>query len=472
KICYARAYGAKLDSHVLNGGGSDDTIALQQALDEAPVHNGITLILDGAARISKTLKIHSNTTLYCPDLHCGLYLSDGANCSILQNSSPTRTHEEICNENITILGGSYNHNCLKQQRMEEHQSVPSHFSCVGISMTLRFDGVRHFILRDVRIIDQRTYGVFISNWWNVLIENIWMDLRCHIPGQNQDAFDFHGPGRFLTVRNVWGRAGDDFIDIFPDERDNDFSIEDVLVDGVHLDGSDQAIRLMSCGRGRLDRVHISNVTGTYRSYAFFISPWFPTRSGGNIGCVIFDNIDLRALKNNYDYAPPHLFKLGGNIESITLRNIRHHSPRDSRRLIEVGGNYIVDFDTPMDEPIVRAIFEEGVRNIVETPERIALGRELAPTHIGQLIVENLSIFEDSPQAKQEAYIRNRGNVDQMRLSNVSIERKEEKKPFGALVRNCDLGKISTLRIEQVMQNELETLLIDPENGVRQLEIIE
>ncbi len=46
---HASQAGAKLDSHVLTCGGTDDTVALQAVLDEAPKLGRLHLILDGAA---------------------------------------------------------------------------------------------------------------------------------------------------------------------------------------------------------------------------------------------------------------------------------------------------------------------------------------------------------------------------------------------------------------------------------------
>ena len=42
---------ARLDSDVVEGGGSDDTAALQQVLDTAPARGGLHLVMDGAALV-------------------------------------------------------------------------------------------------------------------------------------------------------------------------------------------------------------------------------------------------------------------------------------------------------------------------------------------------------------------------------------------------------------------------------------
>ena len=120
-----------------------------------------------------------------------------------------------------------------------------------------------------------------------------IDLPNQRDCENQDGLHFWGPGRFLTLQNIHGRSGDDFIALAPDEHDRVSSITDVLIDGVMLDHADQGIRPLSREKGRLDRVTIRNVTGTYRSFGFYINPWFPGPCGGNFGDIRIENVDLR-----------------------------------------------------------------------------------------------------------------------------------------------------------------------------------
>ena len=63
---------AALDSDVYTGGGTDDTAALQKALDLAKDGDGVYLIMDGAALISQ-LRVYSNTTIECLTKDCGFY---------------------------------------------------------------------------------------------------------------------------------------------------------------------------------------------------------------------------------------------------------------------------------------------------------------------------------------------------------------------------------------------------------------
>ena len=103
-----------------------------------------------------------------------------------------------------------------------------------------------------------------------------------------------------------GSAGDDFIALTPDENDCVSDITDVVIDGVFLDNADQGIRMLSRGEGRLDRVTVRNVTGTFKSFGFYINPWF-AGTGGNFGNITIENIDLRQTEHKYDYTNPFLF---------------------------------------------------------------------------------------------------------------------------------------------------------------------
>ncbi|MDR1172492.1 MAG: hypothetical protein LBL24_08575 [Bacteroidales bacterium] len=108
RAVYASEWGVTLNSDVYKGGGADMTEKLQTLLDKAPEWGRLHLILDGAALISRPLKIHSNTTIECPDKSCGLFLADSSDCSVVCNANGDMEH--IRDRNITLIGGVYNNN--------------------------------------------------------------------------------------------------------------------------------------------------------------------------------------------------------------------------------------------------------------------------------------------------------------------------------------------------------------------------
>lgn len=428
---YASQCGAALNSDVYKGGGTDDTDALQALLDRAPKLGRLHLVLDGAARISRSLKIHSNTTIECPDKSCGLFLSDSSHCCLLTNADWDL--DTIRNHNITLLGGVYNHNSPGQlhHREEETWHIVS-----NIVMAMDFYGVENMVMRDVTIANQRAWALIMANWKYVTMENIHIDRRERVDGSNQDGLHFWGPGRFLTLRDVRGNVGDDFIALAPDEHDGKSTIEDVLIQGIHLEEADQGVRLLVRGAGKLDRVIIRDVTGTYRSYGFFISPWF-REGGGHYGNIVFDMVDLRPMKNNYTYTPPFLFKLAGNIESITLKNIYQHTPDYNHQMFLIGGDYVRD-----------------------APER-----EGQPNKIDRIIVDGLYIDERSEAGIPDNYFRIKSDIGMLSINNVILQRTRELPRKSSLVK-VEAGSVRELRMNNISTSGLEKLIDAKPDGIK------
>lgn len=350
KTIRASEIGAKLDSNVRTGGGTDDTAVLQKALDEAKC-GGVHLILDGAALV-KGLVVHSNTTIECPNKDCGLFLADNANDAILKNADPDM--ENIKNRNIRILGGTYNGNCKNQEHHIDAKngdifispSVLPVFGGKRWMMGFLFTGVENLEISNMIIRDCRTFAMAVGCFRHVTMEDVWVDIPNHIIEGNQDGLHFWGDGQFLTLKNIRGFSGDDFIALNTDELKAGGSITDVLIDGVMIDGATRAIRFLSRDNGRIDRVTVRNVTGTYKGWGFFIEPHFPdSETGGNIGCITFENINLRpfdplsGISTPGMVNTPFLFNINVTCEHLIFRNIIDHLPDCQRNLFQIWYNY-------------------------------------------------------------------------------------------------------------------------------------
>ena len=442
KTVYASEY-AHLDSDVYTGGGTDDTGALQALLDKAVEWGRLHLILDGAALV-RGLRVHANTTIECPDKSCGLFLADDSDCAVLINAEPS--YDGITDRNITLLGGTYNHNCLHQKHSVVTTDpaltigTPDTEGAVHFTVALEFIGVENLTIRDVTVCDQRTFALTVGNFRHVIIENTFVELRNEIPFGNQDGFHFWGPGQFLTIRNVGGRTGDDFMNIGPDERDGVSAITDVLVDGVMLDRAYQGIRLLSRGHGRLDRVTIRNVTGTYRCYGFYINPWFIEDTMGNFGSIVFENIDLRPLDNVYPN-PPFLFSVGGDIESLTLRNIQWYHPADARNIFQIGYPWH-DVTHP---------FREGRRPVID-----------------QLLIDGLQVTEDSEASAGAEHMLVRGIVRRCILRDVDVFRPKTAAPRGTFLKILSDGTVEKLMLNRIYAENLDVFADCREGEVQTL----
>jgi hypothetical protein len=234
---------------------------------------------------------------------------------------------------------------------------------------------------------------------------------------------------------VGGRVGDDFMNIAPDERDKVSSITDVLVDGVFLNNADQALRLLTRDKGRLDRVTIRNVIGTYRSFGFFINPWFLDDTMGNFGHIFIENVELKSTEPNYTYRKPILFSLGGNIESIIMKNVRSHGEYDARTLFEIGSVY--------HDPNCEQQKTYGDRQ-----------------RLGTIVIEDLFVTAGEKDPLETSYITAYENIDHLILKNVKILKKQQ--PNGCLLELLERGHIDTLILENVYTEGVKCSINRPE----------
>ena len=430
---------AKCNSNVYTGGGDDDTAALQKVLDEAKDGDiGIHLVMDGAALVSQ-LKLWSNTTIECVTKDCGFYQISWTNDAILTNA--VQDHHECKTKNISLLGGTYHQNGQNQahdvvregadwvEAANEDGDTGQTFFVVG----LEFYGVEQMLIRDVTLRDFRTFGLLVGCFKNLTVDHVWLDLPYGTRG-NQDGFHFWGPGRFLNVLNCGGMVGDDIINVGPDEWDGKSSITDVLIDGIMMEDGEQAVRLLSRGEGILDRVTIRNVTGTYRSYGFYINPWF-TETMGSFKNIFIENVDLRALPNTYTYHDPFLFSVGGNIECLTLKNIRSHNSCDNRTLIELGLPFYSTTPASYDE--------------------MELDME---QHMENIIIDGLYITEQKNDPADTKYIRVFDKVENLLLKNIYVMKKQENN--GTLLFFEKKGEAENLICDSIHVKGLKALIND------------
>lgn len=144
RIVVASEAGAKLDSDVNKGGGTDDTSLIQSILDRAPKLGSLKLVVDGPILV-KGLKVHSNTTIECLSSDCGFFLADHVDQPIIRNADPSLTERK--NHNIAFLGGTYNGNGAKQAH-----DVPGRGWVTGFALF----GVEQVTFRDVTITNATT----------------------------------------------------------------------------------------------------------------------------------------------------------------------------------------------------------------------------------------------------------------------------------------------------------------------------
>lgn len=431
-IFYASECGAKLNSDVYLGGGDDDTAVIQAVLDKAPELGNVHLIIDGAALVTG-LKVHSNTTIECKNQCCGFFLKDHTNKPILINANPNK--DNIKDKNITILGGTYNGNNINQDKFRyeddtclkevfydcERSGVPK------MVMIMQLIGVENVLIRDLTLKDQRRWAFLCCSFKNVTMENIMIDLEHHMSDENQDGLHFWGPGQYLTLKNIQGRTGDDFIALAPDEGDQKSSITDVLIDGVVLHEADQGIRLLSRETGLLDRVHIKNVIGTYKSFGFYINCWF-MGGGGNFGSIIFENINLKPLEANYiNILDPFLFHIGGKMKQLVVRNVNMNEC-DNRNIFKFGYPFYQSRERDDSEGLrtefspVKSILIEGLHIEERSANELKLPIIQITNPIEELVIRNCEVSRHKDSDKGGCFIEldKEAKIDRLSVNNINL----------------------------------------------------
>ena len=332
-----------------------------------------------------------------------------------------------------LLGGTYNANNQKQEgcRTRKDEKLDNalkkfkNSELIDWVMTMQFFGVENVLIRDLTLKDQRRWAFFCYNFKNVTMENVMINLEHHMPNQNQDGLHFWGPGQYLTLKNIQGRTGDDFIALAPDEGDLESSITDVLIDGVVLHEADQGIRLLSRGNGLLDRVFIKNVVGTYKSFGFYVNCWFKG-PGGNFGSIIFENINLRPLESNYiEILDPFLFQIGGKMKHLVLRNI-NVDECDNRNVLKFGYPFYINRER--DE-------SDGLRSEYSTNTSV--------------LIDGLHVEEKKANVLQHPVIKITNPIENLVIRDCEFIRHKDSQEGGCFIELDKEARIDNLAIYNV-----------------------
>ncbi|GFE91876.1 hypothetical protein [Steroidobacter agaridevorans] len=389
----ASEVGAHLDSDLMKGGGTDDTSILQGILDRAKGGEGVHLIIDGPALVTG-LDIYSNSTIECTG-GGGLYLKDGSNRAIVRNGH--RSRFEVTDQRVGIR------NCFLNGNSDGQLVVGPPLSMYRVAQEadgtfmsgLQFSGVHYLVVENVHLWNIRSFGMGVANAKFIQIRDVTVDIGAPpFPTSgglaaaqawmkkyagNRDGLNFAGPIQYVTINGVLLRSWDDALSFHADvaataTRENVLGpflgggpITDVTVNNVVFEGASHGIRLQSASE-RMDRIIISNVSGTVRERMAVISS-MGLRGGGNFGSIIMSNVNVDLL-DSYSredlYAPLMdalpaealaetqawwkfesldigeesdlpLFSLNGDIENLQLRQVATKGIA-KRPLIRIGNH--------------------------------------------------------------------------------------------------------------------------------------
>lgn len=350
----ASSAGAKLDSDLIRGGGTNDTRVLQRLLDHAKSGKAVHLILDGPALVSG-LDVYGNTVIECT-AGGGLFLQDGSSRAILRNAH--RSRGAIIDEHIEIRGCFFNGNRKHQPSADIRRPDLAEFPFSsnkekdGTYISgLQFLGVNYLNIHDVTIWNYRAFGSLIANASYVDIRNVIVDNGGG-PDANlaeyaaTDGLHFKGPLRYVSIDSIKLRAGDDGIAFNANDYEtddittrNDFGpyvgqgpIADVTVNNViFMPGQFSGIRILSTNE-RIDRILINDVTGVTRFQWLTIGSWVNRRSFGNVGNVTIDNVSVEQQQT--PQIPTDVVRdfvrFNGRIDTLSIHHLTARTSQNQR----------------------------------------------------------------------------------------------------------------------------------------------
>lgn len=439
RVIYASQAGAALDSDVLTGGGHDDTAALQAVLDQARSHP-LELVMDGAALVTG-LTIHSHTSIRCLSSSCGFFLKSQSNRPILINAHRTADPAAILDQDIRLVGGTYNGNGLPDDRGNADGNQLKSTREYSFTVALGFYGIADLSATGITILHPRNYALHLANWRHVVLENARVDVGVS-EGINYDGVHFNGPGHDACVRNLSVHSWDDALAFNADDQrtENDPGgpnmggpmsygvpwlvngpISDVVVDGLFLDHTLFGLRILSSS-SRVDRIAVRNIHGDSRGWAVTVDNFFDNfKSGrGNMGGISIENVDVQthAWPAGYKWGRHRVDKyvnIGCAIESLRLKNIRQAHRTDDRPAINFAAEACVQSLQITDLSI------QDSAAIEDALPRIAL--------VGGARVDDFALAGASwwraatlPRAGTLLEIMGEGGIGTLRLQNIATTR--------------------------------------------------
>ena len=160
---------------------------------------------------------------------------------------------------------------------------------------------------------------------------------------------------------------------------------------------------------------------------------------GNFGNIVFENIDLRPLDNVYPN-PPFLFSIGGDIESLTFRNIHWYHPGDTRNIFQIGYPfYDVNYEFKDKKPIVHF-----------------------------LMIDGMTVIEDSKLSADTEHMILRGIIEQAVLRDIYITRPAADHPCGAMLKTKPDCEIKKLLIDRLYAENLDSIVNCEEGTIQTL----
>lgn len=350
--------GIHANSNVLSGGGDDDTEVIQNVIDYAIQTGGCTFIVDGAFLISG-IEIGSNCYLKGLGENTGFYLADGSNTAIIKNKNMIGTNDgslSIIDENMSIENMTLNGN--EVNNTSEFDINWNNVWIYGIA----FIGFRNMVVKNVEILNARTFASLFANYDGLLVENYraywttWDRL-------NKDGIHFWGPCYNTKLQNIYSNGNDDTIGLCCSENQsfNSFGphtsngvCKYFECDGVYFDGDNaptnllRGIRLLGTGDYPIE-ASFKNLDGNITGSALIHVTDNGTKCSVNVSD--FDDLDVGNIVYVGGYS---------TVENLYIKSNINKLSGDTSSFISIGG--LNSSNVTVDNIIIEGAFSREVKN--------------------------------------------------------------------------------------------------------------
>jgi len=291
--------------------------------------------------ISRPLLFGDNTGLKLDADTC-IRLAPGSSCPLARNRKADVEGDRDLNLSISLIGGVWDMDNVRQapnpgwRHKAEPPLPPVAFPDHYVSDFYRgnafyFENVSNLVVRGITIRNPVTYGFHVCRVRYFTIEDVFLDYTtCNPIFGNMDGIHLDGGCFQGRISGVRGSAGDDLVALNANDgicAAHEEPITDIEIENLHSDHAHSAVRILSAP-APVERIRITNVTGSYYVYGIGFTHYFPDRhERGFIKDVVLKNIDVATTAvrpDKWTARPrgPIFFDTDLRIENVVLDGVR------------------------------------------------------------------------------------------------------------------------------------------------------
>ena len=324
--------------------------------------------------------------------NCHLRLADGVFCNIFCNSN-AYVNPSLEQENIVITGlGTAILDGGTHNGLTEKTSGKGGMPQIIHNTTLLFRNVRHFTIENLRVVNQRWWGMTFFYTSIGRISNITFSAQNNAP--NQDGIDLRVGCSQITIENIDGQTGDDTVALTALSggletsfmvHGKDTDIHDITIRNIksQITGGHNIVRLLNQDGNKIYNIIIDTVQD--------VSAGIRPRSAVIIGDPGYVSVRRAAQWEMYSITVQNIqtraecaVRIGGALSNACIKNIQLTDSRVTAvRIADASvSNLLIDgvFAYPSESKASLFVSERAEGHHVAVKNVFQNGRQLAGLH--------------------------------------------------------------------------------------------